>query len=317
MLYSPLHRILVAAGLVAALAPACAAPLYQGDALFVPDAPPVVKLPLRDGSARFAAIGDTGTGSYEQFRVAGQLAAAREVFPFEFVIMMGDNMYGSEGPQDYVDKFARPYQPLLDAGVKFYASLGNHDETNQIFYEPFNMGGQRFYTFRPKADLRFFAIDSTYLSPEQIAWLEEDLSGSSSAWKIAFFHHPMYSEGRHGSDIKLRQELEPLFVKHGVSVVFAGHEHFYERTKPQQGIHHFTAGGSAKLRRGDIDRSSSFHAAGYDQGYSFMLVEIAGDEMHFQALSAGGKTVDAGVIRRRMPATPTEPLGPDLPVTGK
>ena len=50
----------------------------------------------------------------------------------------------------------------------------------------------------------------------------------------------------------LRTQLEPLFLKYGVNVVFAGHEHFYERIKPQKGIAYFITGGSAKLREGNI-----------------------------------------------------------------
>lgn len=53
----------------------------------------------------------------------------------------------------------------------------------------------------------------------------------------------------------LREQLEPLFVKHGLNVVFSGHEHFYERIKPQQGIYYFISGAAAKPRRGDIERS--------------------------------------------------------------
>jgi 3',5'-cyclic AMP phosphodiesterase CpdA len=257
-----------------------------------------VKMPNREGSVRFAAVGDTGTGGSDQRRVAEKLVAVRAQFPYDFVIMMGDNLYGSESPKDYENKFAIPYKPLLDAGVKFYASLGNHDDTNQIMYKPFNMDGKRFYSFRPKLGSRFFALDSNYMSPEQLDWLQKELSASGSDWKIAFFHHPIYSSGaRHGSDLKLRETLEPLFVKHGVDVVFMGHEHFYERLKPQKDIHYFVVGGSAKLRRGDIQQGP-IHAKGYDQGYSFMLVEISDDEMHFQVISDQGKTVDSGTLSR-------------------
>jgi hypothetical protein len=58
------------------------------------------------------------------------------------------------------------------------------------------------------------------------------------------------SGGRHGSEVDLRTVVEPMFIKYNLQVVFAGHEHFYERLKPQHGINYFTAGGSAKLRGG-------------------------------------------------------------------
>ena len=285
----------------AAIAPACATAVNP--VAFPPVEPPALSLPVQPESARFAVIGDTGTGGADQWRLAQQLIAAHSKFPFEFVLMTGDNMYGSESQQDFVNKFEAPYKPLLEAGVKFYASLGNHDDTDQVFYEPFNMGGERFYTVKPKDDLRIFAIDSNYMSEEQRGWLEKELTASTSRWKVAFFHHPLYSTGgRHGSDLPLRAALEPLFVKHGVDVVFTGHEHFYERLKPQQGVHYFVSGGGGKLRRGDIG-GGAIHAKGFDEGFHFMLIEVIGDAMHFQVINEVGKTVDSGAIKHPPIAT--------------
>jgi 3',5'-cyclic AMP phosphodiesterase CpdA len=257
-----------------------------------------VTLPKQPNSLKFAVIGDSGTGDSNQYRLAKQLVAFRSQFPYEFVLMLGDNTYGGESAADFQKRFEIPYKPLLDAGVKFYASLGNHDTPNQRNYKLFNMGGERFYSFRPKLGIRFFALDSNYMSKEQLAWLDKELTASGSEWKIPFFHHPLYSSGgRHGSDEALKDQLEPMFVKYGVDVVFTGHDHFYERTKPQKGITYFVSGGAAKLRRGDIEKTA-LTAKGFDQGYHFMAVEIAGDEMHFQVVSEKGETVDSGVIKR-------------------
>jgi hypothetical protein len=259
--------------------------------------------PQAESSIRFAVLGDTGTGERAQYDVGAQLWKSHAVFPFEFVITVGDNMYGSERPQDYSRKFELPYKPILDAKIPFYASLGNHDDPNQVYYKPFNMEGKRFYSFKKdklgNPGVRFFALDSNYMSREQLEWLEKNLAASGSDWKIPFFHHPLYSSGgRHGSEQDLRTQLEPLFVKYGVNVVFAGHEHFYERLKPQKGIYYFTAGGSAKLREGDIQRTAMTEI-GFDADNSYMLVEIAGDQMHFQTLSRAGRRIDSGTITRQ------------------
>ena len=253
--------------------------------------------PVAKDSVRFLVVGDSGTGDRAQNEVAEQMWRSYATFPYEFAIMLGDNLYGSERPQDYARKFELPYKPLLDAKVQFYASLGNHDDPNQRFYKPFNMGGKRFYSFQKK-DVMFYALDSNYMDRDQQRWLEQELSQSNAKWKIPFFHHPIYSSGgRHGSEVDLRAIVEPMFTKYGVSVVFAGHEHFYERLKPQNGIHYFTAGGSAKLRSGDIV-SGALTAKGFDSDRSYMLVEIDGDEMHFQTLSRLGRIVDSGTITR-------------------
>jgi len=263
-----------------------------------------VSPPSAKDSVQFLAIGDTGTGDRTQYEVAAQMTKAHAVFPFTFAIMMGDNMYGTERTKDYEKKFEIPYKALLDAKVEFYASLGNHDDPNQRMYKPFNMNGERYYTFK-KGNVRFFALDSNYFDQAQANWLEKALAESTEDWKICFFHHPLYSSGgRHGSETDLRAQLEPLFLKHGVQVVFAGHEHFYERLKPQKGIHYFVNGGGAKLRSGDITKTS-MTAVGYDTDRSYMLVEIAGDVLTFQTLTRSGKRVDSGSIRRPTPPEPT------------
>jgi predicted phosphodiesterase len=255
-----------------------------------------IALPNRADSLKFAVIGDSGSGSTRQYQLAAQFAEALKAYPFSFVLMLGDNIYGRETARDFERKFERPYKRVLEAGIPFYAALGNHDEPNiQIHYTPFNMDGRRYYSFR-KGDAEFFALDSTYMSTAQVKWIEQALAASSAKWKIAYMHHPMYSSGkRHGSDLELRAFLEPLFLKYGVRVVLAGHEHFYERLKPQQGIAYFTAGSAGKLRAGNI-RRGPFFAAGFDTDLSFMLFELSDEELHFQVVSRLARTVDQGVV---------------------
>ena len=264
-----------------------------------PAAIPTSTLPNAKDSVKFLVIGDSGTGDRAQYEVAARIADAHKRFQFEFAIMLGDNLYGSENARAYQQKFATPYKPLLDAGVKFYASLGNHDEPSQRFYEPFNMDERRYYT-HSHGDVKFFVLDSTYMTPEQVEWLKRELEQSKEKWKIAYMHHPIYSSGeKHGSERDLQLLIEPLLLANGVDVVFAGHEHFYERLKPQKGIYYITQGGAAKLRRGNIRDNSAMTARGFDSDRSFTLVEIHEDHLFFETISRRGQTVDSGVITRR------------------
>ncbi len=257
-----------------------------------------ITLPNRPDSLKFAAIGDNGTGERPQYEVGEMMAKAHAIFPFDLVIMLGDNMYGRQRPEDFVQKFERPYAALLEAGVKFQASLGNHDRPENVSYPYYNMNGQRYYTFGRK-NVRFFALDSTIMDKRQLDWLEGALRDAREDWKICFFHHPLYSNaGRHGSAFDLRVVLEPLFVKYGVNVVFAGHDHVYERVKPQKGIYYFVSGSAGQLRKGNM-RPTGETAASFDQDQSFMLVEIDGSEMFFEAMSRTGRSVDSGVIQRQ------------------
>jgi predicted phosphodiesterase len=251
-----------------------------------------IALPMKSGSVKFAVFGDMGTGDASQMQTAAQLTTRRNAFPFEFVLMLGDNVYGA---QDFVKKFEQPYKALLDSKVMFYAALGNHDDQNEVSYKNYNMNGKRYYTFE-KGNVKFFVLDSTRVDGPQLEWLDKELASSGSEWKIAYFHHPLYSTGgTHGPEVAVREVVEPLFIKYGVDVVFAGHEHFYERIKPQSGITYFISGAGGQLRKGDLGRRDPM-AAGYDQDRSFMLVEVAGPDMYFQCVTRTGQVVDSGVV---------------------
>jgi 3',5'-cyclic AMP phosphodiesterase CpdA len=248
-------------------------------------------------------MGDTGRGDPRQYETAAQMAAWRETFDFEFVLMLGDNNYGTGSHEDYDRRFERPYKPLLDKGVAFYAAIGNHDPPDQWHYQPFNMNGHRFYTFEKKYGLlapvashrvHFFALDTVTMDREQLDWLDTALRESQADWKIAFYHHPLYTSGRYWrSAARLRARLEPIFVRGGLDVGFSGHEHFYERIVLRNGVQYFTSGGGGALRIGDI-RRTDLTASGFDRDTHFMLIEIAGDTLYFQVISRTGQTVDVG-----------------------
>ena len=264
-------------------------------------------LPNAERSIKFAIIGDSGRGSKEQHDVAAQMEAYRQKFDYKFVLMAGDNIY--EGPasaEDYRLKFEDPYKPLLDAGVRFYAALGNHDDSNQVYYEPFHMDGNRYYTFVPPVDpitrwdtrVRFFALDSTYIDRAQSRWFDEKTRDSTAEWKIAFLHHPVYTSGRYTLAARgIRFALESAFATGGIDVVFTGHEHIYQRAELQNGILYFVTGGAGSLREGDAKASPSI-ARSYDRDYHFMLAEITDDGFFFQAINRTGMTVDAGVLKK-------------------
>ena len=83
-----------------------------------------------------------------------------------------------------------------------------------------------------------------------------------------------------------------------MNVVFSGHDHVYERIKPQKGIYYFVSGAAGQLRKGNM-RPTAETAASFDQDQSFMLVETTGSQMYFQAISRTGRVVDSGVIPRQ------------------
>ncbi|HMG36040.1 MAG TPA: metallophosphoesterase [Blastocatellia bacterium] len=251
---------------------------------------------------RFALIGDWGTGNQDETRVAEQMFSAHKAKAFDFVISAGDNIYPNGSPRHFKRNFEEPFNSILADRVNFYAVLGNHDVESggneQCQYPLFNMQGSRYYGLKKGDGLaEFFMLDSNAFDNSQAEWLENTLRASQARWKIAVFHHPIYSSGKtHGSAMGLRKKLEPMFTRYGVNIGLSGHDHIYERTKPQQGIQYFVSGAGGKSRRGDVNLKSELRSASYDDQSHFVVLEIEDKQVSFQAVSETGATVDTGLV---------------------
>ncbi|HTK28507.1 MAG TPA: metallophosphoesterase [Vicinamibacterales bacterium] len=261
----------------------------------VPGAGSILGLPRLRGAMVFAALGDSGSGDQAQEEVAqAMLTYFKDAARFPFVIMLGDNLYDD----DYDGEFSKPYKPLLDAGVKFYAALGNHDRDLEIHFKPFNMGDRDRYTF-DEGNARFAVLNSNHpADPAQAKWLDGAYTDAGDKWRIAYFHHPLYSSGQHADESRsvIRPALEPVLQRNHVDVVFSGHEHLYERVAPQNGIRYFVSGGGGRnlysVHRSDFDEVATSE-------HHFMVVEIAGDRLFFEAVTPQMKLLDCGLLWRR------------------
>jgi predicted MPP superfamily phosphohydrolase len=260
--------------------------------------------PAKD-KIKFIAIGDFGTGDDNQTGIAAQMLRDHKTSSLDFVIAVGDNIYPDGGGRHFEKKFERPYSGLIREGVKFHAVLGNHDvrdgRGDQCRYPLFNMNGQCHYTVKKGDGLaEFFMIDSTAFDMTQAGWLEGVLKESTAKWKIAVFHHPIYSSGgEHGSDLGLRSRIEPLLTRYGVNVVLSGHDHVYERVKPQQGVQYFVTGAGGKVRPGDVNMRSPFREMSYDHDNSYLQMVIEDQQIDFQTIARNGAVMDRGAITPR------------------
>lgn len=260
--------------------------------------------PAKD-KIKFLAIGDFGTGDDNQTGIAAQMLRDHKTSPLDFVLAVGDNIYPDGGGRHFAKKFERPYSGLIREGVPFHAVLGNHDvkdgRRDQCQYQHFNMKGQCYYTIKKGDGLaEFFMLDSTDFNMAQVGWFEGALKESAAKWKIAVFHHPIYSSaGEHGSSLGLRARIEPILARYGVNVVISGHDHTYERVKPQQGVQYFVTGAGGKVRPGDVDLRSPFRAASFDRDNHYMQMVIEDQQISFQTITRGGMVIDRGAITPR------------------
>jgi Calcineurin-like phosphoesterase len=232
--------------------------------------------------------------------VARQMQAEYERKPFPFVITVGDNTY--LGCKRLKDVFEIPYGGLLGRGVKFYATLGNHDDKcaeEQVAYPLFNMNGKRYYTFKPAGDLvEFFALDTNLIvsgrAPEQFDWLERALRESKAVWKIAFFHHPAFSPARrHGDDKDIVRRIVPLLERYGVRVVLTGHDHILAKLLTRNGTDYFVCGAGAKVVSNGIRVDYPGLEYAEDGFRGFFTVELTAESFEYSVIS------DTGVVKYR------------------
>ena len=220
-------------------------------------APLPLTLPNKDDALKFGVMGDFGNGKREQYQLGEQMARVRAQFPFELMLTVGDNLYGGQRAE-------RLRQEVRDA---LQGAARRRREVLRLARQPrlapaelrtrcSTWTASTYYTFKaPKQDVRFFALESPYLDPAAAA-----VAGTRAAIIRAttgrFPTSTTRSTRRATGTARIcpkRKVLEPLFLKYGVSVVFAGHDHVYERVKPQQGITHFVVGSSGQLRKGNLD----------------------------------------------------------------
>ena len=261
----------------------------------------------------FVVIGDSGTGTKPQFDIAEQI----DLIEPDFMLHTGDVVYSRGEAENYDPRFFMPYQDTLKR-APIFPSLGNHDYHTDdgqpyldAFYLPVNSstGSERFYSF-DYGDAHFVALDVYPKTLDlfgpgsaQYQWLERDLAATSAFWKFVYFHHPPYSSGDHGSILVIRNALSPLFEKYGVEIVFNGHDHIYERTKPildfeseGKGVVYIVTGGGGQ---GLYGVGQSDFTAYSESNYYVTKVTINGRMLELSAIMSDGSVLDTFTIDRR------------------
>jgi hypothetical protein len=243
---------------------------------------------------RFIAFGDSGTGNENQYRVMEQMLTV----PFDLVIHTGDVAYDVGTLRQLERGFFQVYSGLTKS-FSFAPTSGNHDYSTDAarpFREAFLLpenggphGRERWYSF-DWGHVHFVALDTELMGFEQSAWLDEDLAATDKPWTIVYAHRPPYSSGEHGSSIGFRQLFQPILQKHRVPLVLNGHEHHYERVKPQGGVTYIVTGGGG---RGTRAVGTSDFTAFSEDVLHFVQVEVHQRELFLHAIDGTGREFDS------------------------
>jgi acid phosphatase type 7 len=248
---------------------------------------------------RFVALGDSGHGGADQRAVLEQIRSV----PFDLMVHTGDIAYSSGTRGEFQRNFFDVYADLLGLFPMFPAS-GNHEyETEdaapyrEVFVLPDNGGPggrERWYSY-DFGDVHFVALDTERTGPEQAAWLDADLGATRLPWTVVYLHKPAYSSGEHGGDSGVQQHFVPVFEKHAVPLVLAGHDHHYERTVPQNGVTYVVTGGGG---RGTRHSGASPFTAFSESVCHLVYVTVQGDELTLHAIDGVGREFDSLLLRR-------------------
>ncbi|WP_434380977.1 discoidin domain-containing protein [Melittangium boletus] len=278
----------------------------------------------------FTAMGDFGTGSSSQSKVLALLGQpARHG---EFLLTLGDNAYTSGTEAEFQSNMFKPMASMLRE-TPLFTSPGNHEYVTDQgqpyldnFYLPSNNPEktERYYSF-DWGSVHFVSLDSNCVIglasasrctlAAQKNWLIQDLAATKQPWKVVFFHHPIWSSGDHGSQLKMRREFVPVFEQYGVDLVLTGHDHQYERSKAMKGEAIATTSGIPYLVVG----SGGAHMPAYpgskpawsayrdNTRSGYLDVVVSGGTLAARFFATDGNVYDSLNLTKALPAVDPEP----------
>ena len=219
--------------------------------------------------------------------------------PNAAVLLLGDNVY----ERGTAAEFARCYAPTWGRFKdRTWPAPGNHEyatEGASGYFAYFGQAAGRGYYQLKLGSWRVFSLDSNLAPAEhaaQLAWLRAELARAPAQCTLAYWHHPLYSSGGHGSNAKMAAAWT-LLQEAGAEIVLSGHDHHYERFAPQdargkadpRGIRQFVVGTGgayttplfplalANSERRDAARSGVLKLVLAPQGYTWEFLEATND----------------------------------------
>ncbi len=271
---------------------------------FLRKPPEKFSVKAEDKAIRVLAFGDFGTGSEAQKKTAAAMLDFHRKTAFDFGITLGDNFYdvGMTSPADA--RWKTWWEDMYSAlGVKFYASLGNHDwghvdsPAAEILYSDKSASWKMpapYYTFTA-GSVQFFALDTNEISEAQLIWLKEELEKSKARWKIVYGHHPIYSDGDHGDGLIVKAKLLPL-LKDKVDMYLVGHDHVVNHIKPESGVHFFVAGGGGARLYKVAPKERTLFAQSIN---AFAVIEADAKEMKVRFIGVDSKALYEYTINKK------------------
>lgn len=281
------------------------------------------------GPFSFLVFGDTGQATTDQLNVATRMSFE---FPISgaggpaLVLHTGDIAYYSGTFDQFENNYFGYYFNMMRR-VPFFPAPGNHEYVTPgalPFLAVHSMPAGRapaadrgrYYSF-DWGNVHFICLDSNDPllkadtgTGKMFEWLEDDLQRTTQFWRVAYWHHPPYASGPNSSDPGqafiydiLRNKMLLILERHGVQLVFNGHEHSYQRSRPiradsvaddpNNGILYITTGGGGAGLYPVYPRPTV--AFGVSAPH-YVHADVQGGRMTLHAIGVDGVEIDPGPV---------------------
>ena len=206
--------------------------------------------PRRDGPVRFVVYGDMrAPGHAEHAQVVEGILREKP----SLVLNTGD-LVAAGGDASAWQRYFEITR-ALGATTPVVPALGNHESYLGGAARSWALFGLKSAGRAPASGyasfewgaLHFVVLDTNALDAEQLAWLTRDLAAAAHRHPRAIFaicHEGPWSSGPHGGSSAMERDVVPILAAGGVTLLFAGHDHLYER-----GAGPVRGGGGATPRR--------------------------------------------------------------------
>lgn len=293
-----LRRIAVVVAALLALGGACGG---SDDASGPPRGPSTTAVPtptpVAGSEAGFIAFGDFGGGpAQDDVAVAMERWAAQH--RVDALVTTGDNVYDHGEPEHFATQLDEPYAALREERP-FWVTLGNHDVSRGFGDQQLDHLGLPDLPYaRELPSIQLLFLDGNRPDAEQAEWLEARLREPGPPYRVVVFHQPAYSCGMHGPTAGVMAQWVPVFERHRVALVLAGHDHLYQRFTSKEVTYVVTGGGGRALYQFTEPCEFGDRLETFAEEHHFVAFELREGVLTGSAQAPDGRVLDRFEIRR-------------------
>jgi Calcineurin-like phosphoesterase len=269
-----------------------------------PPSPSPSPTPLLDAEAVIAGAGDIAAAN----RGAEGTAKLLDGIDPDVVYTVGDNAYPRGAARDYAS-FYEPTWGRHKAETR--PTPGNHDYLQpgaRPYFDYFGLlageRGKGYYAYS-LGSWRLYALNSNIpmgVGSPQETWLRVDLAANRASCVLAYWHHPRFSAGEYGDDVRSEAIWRALYDANA-EVVLTGHDHNYQRYAPMspgggvdrtRGIRQFVVGTGGNGHYPLVARIDGTREAGDDRSHGVLKLTLSRHGYGWRFIPVPGMTFTDG-----------------------